>query len=138
MLPVGSMLVKLVFPSFFIDWNRNAVHNKMCCFLKFTIRLIEPKQTGFNSCLQYAKTVQAVLADGTTVVRIASSLNLICIFEPANKFLAQRIWGMTASCENFNDLENVLEKVMKIYQQFIFLLRNICFAFINFQFLLLY
>ncbi|MCP9262093.1 PDZ domain-containing protein GIPC1 [Dirofilaria immitis] len=95
----------------------------------FTMRLIEPKRTGFNFIASYniSKCMRSILgtnetvrfkADGTIVVQempnalIINKMNDIfdSYFGFHDNDLAQTIWEMIASCKNFNDLKNVLKK----------------------------
>uniref|UniRef100_A0A0R3RLI0 PDZ domain-containing protein n=1 Tax=Elaeophora elaphi TaxID=1147741 RepID=A0A0R3RLI0_9BILA len=95
----------------------------------FTIRLVEPKRTGFNFIASYTKPkrMRSILdtnetirfkADGTIVVQempnelIINKMNDIfdSYFGFHDNDLAQTIWEMISSCTNFNDLKNVLKK----------------------------
>uniref|UniRef100_A0AAF5PYT1 PDZ domain-containing protein n=1 Tax=Wuchereria bancrofti TaxID=6293 RepID=A0AAF5PYT1_WUCBA len=93
----------------------------------FTMRLVEPKRTGFNFIASYSmpKRMRSILgtnetirfkADGTVVVQempnalIINKINDIfdSYFGFHDNELAQTIWEMISSCKNFNDLKNIL------------------------------
>uniref|UniRef100_A0A1I7W4F9 PDZ domain-containing protein n=1 Tax=Loa loa TaxID=7209 RepID=A0A1I7W4F9_LOALO len=95
----------------------------------FTMRLVEPKRSGFNFIAPYSipKRIRSILganetirfkADGTIVVQempnalIINKMNEIfdSYFGFHDNDLAQTIWEMISSCKNFNDLKSVLKK----------------------------
>uniref|UniRef100_A0A5S6PHU9 PDZ domain-containing protein n=1 Tax=Brugia malayi TaxID=6279 RepID=A0A5S6PHU9_BRUMA len=93
----------------------------------FTMRLVEPKRTGFNFIASYSmpKRMRSILdrnetirfkADGTVIVQempnalIINKINDIfdSYFGFHDNELAQTIWEMISSCKNFDDLKNIL------------------------------
>uniref|UniRef100_A0A915Q7P7 PDZ domain-containing protein n=1 Tax=Setaria digitata TaxID=48799 RepID=A0A915Q7P7_9BILA len=95
----------------------------------FTMRLVEPKRSGFNFIASYSKPKRILSllgpnetirfkADGTVAVQEVPNVLIINkmndIFDSYFGFhdndLAQTVWELVASCKDFSDLKNILKK----------------------------